>query len=1582
MKRTSLVLWFLLLLAGPETVQAQFTYTTNNGVISLSAYTGTGRTVVISNFVTSIGQSAFYEKAITSVAMSGSVTSIGYSAFAECQSLTNVMIGNSVTTIADYAFADCYSLTGAIIPASVTNIGIAPFAGASLTAITVDTNNPAYSSVAGVLFDKSQTTLIEYPARLGQSYTIPDGVTNIGFEAFYDTPLTTVTVPNTVTSIAGYAFSDTALTSVYFTGNAPTTADNAFAGDSATAYYLPGTTGWVVFSANTGLPAEVEFSYSINAGNANSITITHVYGAGLVIIPTHINGLLVTVIGDGVDSVFATSGATGITIPNSVNTIAPAAFEECLSLTSVTIPNGVLNIGSNAFSFTSLTSVAIPASVTNIGTAAFVPNYSPAAPIPSLTAINVDANNPAYSSVAGVLFNKNQSALLQYPAGKAGAAYTIPPTVISIGIEAFLDAGVTTVAIPEGVTTIGADAFAGCPALTAITVEAGNPFYASITGILFNKSQTVLIQYPSGLGGSYMVPDTVTSVGAGAFAECGGLTGITIPNSVTSIGDEAFVGTSLTSVTIPGSVTNIGQSDFFDCTSLTSAMISSGVTSIGPGMFDYCPALQNVTIPNTVTSIGSNAFVACTSLTAITIPNSVTKIGDYAFNDCAGLVAVLIPSNVTRIGDHAFQNCTGLSSMTIPGGVSNIGVYAFAGCTGLNTVTIPGSVTNIGGEAFYGCARLTVITVDTNNPAYSSVTGVLFNKSQTTLIQYPLGNVEISYAIPNGVTNIGDYAFFDSYSLTGLYFQGNAPTADLTVFAGDINATVYYLPGTTGWGSTFAGVPTMELAEIAITAIPTSGVVPLTVSFTSAGADRTGHAVTNRSWNFGDGSTSPAQNPSHTYTAAGVFSVALIETSLSNVLAAGSGASITVYGGTVAFAANPTNGMAPLTVNFISSGVDSAGNTISNRNWTFGDGSTSVVQNPSHTYTVTGTFSPSLIATNSIGGTVAGLGPAAITTTPTTNCISPPSGLISWWPGQSNAVDIADGNNGTVTGGVTFTNGEVGQAFNFDGATGFVSTSLLVTNPQSFSLSLWFRTATTQGGVLMGFGQSKSNTTANYDRNLYLDNTGAIHFGVYQSIVKTVGSAPGYNDNRWHQVVASLASSTGISLYVDGVFAGNYPAANSAANYNGYWIIGENNLGAWPFQPSSFYFNGQIDEVSIFNRVLSVSEVQSIYDAAGAGMCEPEPVVSSVSAVSGAVGSAITIQGTNLAAVAAVMFDGTSAQFIVQSSGELIVYVPTNATAGPITLETLNGGTVTASSSFTVTVPECTPPPSGLISWWPGQSNALDIAGGNNGTLIGGVTFANGEVGQAFNFDGTTGFVSTSLLVTNPQSFSLSLWFKTTSMRGGVLLGFGQRKSNTAANYDRNLYLDNTGAIHFGVFESTEEVVNSAAGYNDDLCHQVVASLSASTGISLYVDGVLAGTNPAANSAASYNGYWIIGENNLGGWPFQPSSYYFKGEIDEISIFRRALSASEVQSIYVAASAGMCNGLIFDTSPAGLRWTKSGLELQLDGLTELGPVVIYASSNLVSWTPIYTNPPIASPIQFLDPTATNLPFRFYRAAQQ
>jgi len=270
---------------------------------------------------------------------------------------------------------------------------------------------------------------------------------------------------------------------------------------------------------------------------------------------------------------------------------------------------------------------------------------------------------------------------------------------------------------------------------------------------------------------------TVTSIGTNAFKNNTNLISVTIPNSVTSIGDYAFdYCTRLTSVTIPNSVISIGDFAFEECYSLTSVTIPNSVTSIGEAAFIDCYSLTSLTIPNSVTSIGYYAFYNCVGLTSVTIGNSVTSIGGGAFEYCSSLTSVTIPNSVTNIGAGgsfgAFEYCTSLTSVTIGNSVTSIVARTFAGCSSLRNVTIPDRVTSIGVYAFAGTSLTSVI-------------------------------------IPNSVTSIGGYAFENCYSLTSVHFTGNSPspTNDSTVFSGD-PATVYYLPGTTGWGAMFDGRPT------------------------------------------------------------------------------------------------------------------------------------------------------------------------------------------------------------------------------------------------------------------------------------------------------------------------------------------------------------------------------------------------------------------------------------------------------------------------------------------------------------------------------------------------------------------------------------------------------------------------------------------------------------------------------------------------------------------------------------------------------------------------------------------------------
>ena len=287
---------------------------------------------------------------------------------------------------------------------------------------------------------------------------------------------------------------------------------------------------------------------------------------------------------------------------------------------------------------------------------------------------------------------------------------TIPNSVTSIGNSAFYGcSGLTSVTIGNSVTSIGNCAFEDCSGLTSVHITD----IAAWCNISFGDNISNPLVYANHLymNGSeitdLVIPNSVTSIGGSAFYGCDGLTSITIPNSVTSIGNEAFYYcTSLTSVTIPNSVTSIGDGAFEGCTGLTSVTIPNSVTSIGSGAFYGCSGLTSITIPNSVTSIGIQVFSYCSGLTSVTIGNSVTSIGEQAFYGCTGLTSVTIPNSVTSIGNRAFNGCSGLTSVTIPNSVTSIVKEAFQYCSGLTSVTIGSGIKSIGESAFTNCKNL------------------------------------------------------------------------------------------------------------------------------------------------------------------------------------------------------------------------------------------------------------------------------------------------------------------------------------------------------------------------------------------------------------------------------------------------------------------------------------------------------------------------------------------------------------------------------------------------------------------------------------------------------------------------------------------------------------------------------------------------------------------------------------------------------------------------------------------------------------------------------------------------------------
>ncbi len=508
-----------------------------------------------------------------------SVTSIGSNAFGGHTNLVNVTIPNSVKNICNDAFRDCSNLTSITIPNGLTSIGEAAFSGCtSLTSITIP---DSVKSIGDEAFSGC-TSL--------KSITIPNGVNEVSYCTFYGCKsLTSVSIPDSVTGIYGGAFSEC---------------------ESLTSIALPNSVTVLEGSAFYG------------CSNLTSINIP--------------NG--VTSIGGS-----AFSGCTSlsnITLPSSVKSIGYYAFMNCTSLKSIKIPDNVTSIGWWAFSnCRSLTSVTIPERLNDIGAWTF-------SGCSSLTEFKVSAKNSNYVSVNGVLYNKDKTVIIHYPAKKKDKSYkipdgvaiiagdafkysanltsiTIPDSVEHIGDSAFYNcASLTSITIPKDVTNIGDLAFCGCTSLMEIKVAAGNSNFVSLNGVLFSKDKTTLICYPAGKKDkSYTISDGVTSICWRAFSDSKNLTAINVATenqNYFSVNGVLYNKGKTKLICYPA-----GKKD-------ESYTIPDGVTSIYDRAFSDCTSLKRITIPDGMLTIGVHSFFGCANLTSVTIPGSVISVADYS----------------------------------------------------------------------------------------------------------------------------------------------------------------------------------------------------------------------------------------------------------------------------------------------------------------------------------------------------------------------------------------------------------------------------------------------------------------------------------------------------------------------------------------------------------------------------------------------------------------------------------------------------------------------------------------------------------------------------------------------------------------------------------------------------------------------------------------------------------------------------------------------------------------------------------------------------------------------------------------
>ena len=558
--------------------------------------------IKIPDSVQSLGKGTFYKCInLTQVnipngvkTIPGYVSAQGYAdetaaagCFQDCRSIKNIIIPSSVSTIGESAFSGCTSLSSVFIGSGVKELDKRGFYGCdSLAEITVDEKNANYSSLDGVLFNKDKTNVIICPNGKKGTYSLPNKVTKISSYAFCNcSGLTSITIPESVTSIS-----------------------NGLDGP--------------MFDGCTNLK---KIEVSPNNENYSSY-----------------NGVLLDK--DGYNLIRCPEGKSGnFVVPDSVGCIESYAFYNCTNLTNIQISKNVNEIEGYAFvNCKSLQKFVLTDNVYTIGYYGGWYEESMFRGCENLKEIEVGSGNDNYSSVDGVLYDKEVEKLLYCPAKKSGE-YTVPKSIKSVTDYAFEDCNsLESIVLPESMPEFSLFDLECCPSLKSIKVTGNNAYYSAEDGVLFNKDKTEIYVFPRSKEGNYTIPNSVTEISSRQFSQCTGLTGITIPNTVTEIGYSAFNG-NLKSI-------KVSEGNKYFC-SYDGVLFNKDKTEIL-----FCVGnKKEFVIPNGVKSI-SGAFNDCSNLTSVTIPNSVTSIYN-GFNNCPNLTSITIPQSVISIYDSSFFNC-------------------------------------------------------------------------------------------------------------------------------------------------------------------------------------------------------------------------------------------------------------------------------------------------------------------------------------------------------------------------------------------------------------------------------------------------------------------------------------------------------------------------------------------------------------------------------------------------------------------------------------------------------------------------------------------------------------------------------------------------------------------------------------------------------------------------------------------------------------------------------------------------------------------------------------------------------------
>jgi O-glycosyl hydrolase len=561
----------------------------------------------------------------------------------------------------------------------------------------------------------------------------------------------------------------------------------------------------------------------------------------------------------------------------------------------------------------------------------------------------------------------------------------------------------------------------------------------------------------------------------------------------------------------------------------------------------------------------------------------------------------------------------------------------------------------------------------------------------------------------------------------------------------------------------------------------------------------------------------------------------------------------------------------------------------------------------------------SCVATNIYGTSTSAV--ASLTVTLFLSCATPPAGLVDWWPGEGNAVDIIGGNNGTLVNGVSFATGEVNQGFSFNGSNSYVQLPenlYPMANAAPFSIELWFETSA--GGVILAqqAGTPFGVPSNGWVPQIYVGTDGHLYVqlfwgGAFAQII----TAKTVDDGAFHHLAVTY-NGANETVYLDGKVVGTEALAysNYSSNFTCQWGMGYTQ--GWPAGNGGWFaFNGIIDEPSLYNVALTATQVQSIYNAANGGKCQTAPpsiATQPVSQTVAADGTAtFSLSASSLAAITYQWWQGSSPVSGATSPTYALTSVTGSENGSQFSCVVANVYGSVTSSVVTLTVETssaCTPPAAGLVDWWPGEGNAVDIIGGNNGTLVNTVGFASGEVNQGFSFNGGNSYVQ--LLenlypMANAKPFSIELWFETSA--GGVILAeqAGAPFGVPSNGWVPQMYVGTDGHLYVQLFwDGAFAQIVSGGTVNNGAFHHLAAIYDGANE-TVYLDGTAIGAEPLAYSSYTANFNCQLGLGYTQGWPAGNGGWFaFNGIIDEPSLYNVALTPAQVQSIYGAGSGGKC----------------------------------------------------------------------------